>query len=67
MHTYILIYLILVVNLTSAKGPHRTESTLNVPQDLFSQCKLLAQYPQRNFISQRVYFKQVRYIHTTAT
>ena len=45
MHTHVcLIYLVLIADLTSAKGPHMTKSVFIVPQDQFSQCKILAQH-----------------------
>lgn len=62
----LIIYIILIGNLTSGKGPHMTKSTLIVPQDEFSQWKLLAQYPQRYVKFKRVYFSLVSYIFTTA-
>ena len=46
----------------SGKGLVMTESILG---QIF-HCHLLALYPQRNIIFQRVYFSQVRYIFETA-
>ena len=75
MHTCTLIYtffsLLLRIQigyLISGKGPNTPESTSIVPQVKFSQCKLLAQYPQRNsyIIFHGMYFSQIHYSYITA-